>query len=108
MDTKLSDVTKTRNRSSASKRTAGKLPRSAAAKRPQRSLEERGLVRLTLDVPADDANKLVETADRTGYNKTTTVMRAIRLLFDLERVVRDGGQVTLTHADGTKERIILR
>lgn len=76
--------------------------------RAAKSLADRGLVRLTLDIPVDDANKLAETAARTGYNKTTTLMRAIRLLFDLERVVRDGGQITLTLRDGTKERLLLR
>lgn len=73
-----------------------------------KTLAERGLVRLSVDIPADDADRLAETAASTGYNKVTTLMRAIRLLFDLERAVQNGGHVTLTHRDGTRERLLLR
>jgi hypothetical protein len=77
-------------------------------KRAVRTLAEQGKVRLTFDVPVEDANLLAETAERTGYNKVTTFMRAIRILHDLEKAIREGGQVIIQHADGTKERLLLR
>lgn len=65
-------------------------------------------VRLSVDLPAGDAATLVDVARETGFNKTSTLVRAIRLLADLQRTVRDGGEVILTHADGTRERLLLR
>ena len=76
-------------------------------KRTARSLAERGLVRLSVDLPVDDANRLEEVSRRSGYNKVTTLMRAIRLLADLDAHERAGGEVTLTNADGSKERLRL-
>jgi len=72
------------------------------------TLASRDRVRLTFDVPTEDANALAELARRTGYNKVTTVLRALRVLADLDQVIRDGGSVVLEHADGTRERLLLR
>ncbi len=73
-----------------------------------RSLKERGMARLTFDVPVKDANRLAELSDLTGYNKVTTFLRAIRVLFDLETAARAGATITITQKDGTKERLLLR
>ena len=72
-----------------------------------RTLAERGLARLTVDLPHDAVEQLAETSLVSGYNKTTTLMRAIRLLADLTRHVRAGGEVLLVAADGSKERLRL-
>ena len=76
-------------------------------KRAARSLAERGLVRLSVDLPVEDANRLEEVSRRSGYNKVTTLMRAIRLLADLDAHERGGGEVILTGTDGTRERLRL-
>jgi len=72
------------------------------------TLASRDRVRLTFDVPTEDANALAVLARRTGYNKVTTLLRALRVLADLDQVIRDGGSVVLEHADGTRERLLLR
>lgn len=64
------------------------------------------MVRLTFDVPADDARALEQTAAESGFNKVTTFIRAIRLLAELDRHQRAGGEVLLRSADGsTTERL---
>lgn len=78
-------------------------PREPGAKHAKRETR-----RLTADLPTADSDLLAETAELTGFNKVTTLVRAIRVLADLERVVRDGGEVILKDADGTRSRLLLR
>lgn len=70
-------------------------------RRAGRSLADRGLVRLTFDVPADDARLLEQTAAASGFNKITTFIRAIRLLAELDKHQRAGGEVLLRSSDGS-------
>lgn len=70
-------------------------------------MAERGLTRLTVDLPSDATEQLAKTAAESGYNKTTTLMRAIRLLADLTRHVRANGEILLVAEDGSKERLRL-
>lgn len=72
------------------------------------SLKDRGVVRLTADVPVADANLLARVAELTGYNKVTTIVRAIRVLASLEEAERKGGEVTITYPDKTRERLLVR
>jgi len=68
----------------------------------------RKTTRLTADLPARDAATLAEVADETGFNKVTTLVRAIRVLAELVRAERAGGELTIKYADGRRERLIIR
>ena len=76
--------------------------------RPAASTRPKDTRRLTADLPTADSDLLNETATLTGYNKLTTLIRAIRVLADLEKVVRAGGEVIIKEADGSRSRLILR
>lgn len=65
-------------------------------------------VRLTANLPVADSRLLDETAKLTGYNKLTTLVRAIRVLAEVEKVVSAGGEVILKEASGSRSRLILR
>lgn len=74
--------------------------------RAGRSLADRGLARLNFDVPVADANLFEDVARKSGFNKVTTFIRAVRLLADLDAHQRAGGEVLLRSADGeTTERL---
>lgn len=68
----------------------------------------RKTTRLTADLPARDAATLAEVADETGFNKVTTLVRAIRVLAELVRAESAGGELTIKYADGRRERLIIR
>lgn len=88
--------------------TARHVARHQEAAKPasgRPSLADRGLVRATFDIPREEADLLEETAKVSRFNKTTTFIRALRLLAELDRHARDGGQIILVAADGTKERL---
>ena len=68
----------------------------------------RRTTRLTADLPARDAATLAEVADETGFNKVTTLVRAIRVLAELVRAENAGGELTIKYADGRRERLIIR
>lgn len=71
-----------------------------------RTLADRGVIRLTFDVPVEDAQMLEETASRSRFNKVTTFIRAIRLLAELDAHQRTGGEILLRSHDGqTTERL---
>jgi len=72
----------------------------ASAERPKR--------RLTADLPADVWDLLNETAERSGYNKLTTLVRAIRVFAELQETVDEGGEIILKEKDGTRARLILK
>lgn len=79
-----------------------------AAERSARSLKDRDVVRVTADVPTRDANLLAELARRTGYNKVTTLLRAIRILDVLEKAQAEGADLIIINRDGSRERLVLR
>jgi hypothetical protein len=64
--------------------------------------------RLTADLPAQDADTLARIAQFTGFNKVTTLIRAIRVLAELVRAESKGGEVMIKYPDGTRERLIIR
>jgi hypothetical protein len=65
-------------------------------------------VRLTANLPPDAAEALDKTAASTGFNKLTTVVRAIRVFADLIAADGRGAQVIIKEADGSATRLILR
>jgi hypothetical protein len=70
--------------------------------------EKRETKRLTANLPLDAAQDLETTANLTGFNKLTTLVRAIRVFADLIRVTQDGGEVIIKEAHGTRSRLVLR
>jgi hypothetical protein len=64
--------------------------------------------RLTANLPMDAAADLRAAAAATGFNKLTTLSRAIRVFAELVRIDRAGGKVTIEEADGTRTRLLLR
>lgn len=69
---------------------------------------KRQTTRLTADLPDHDADTLAEVAQETGFNKVTTLVRAIRVLAELVKAERDGGQLIIKYPDGRRERLIIR
>ena len=67
-----------------------------------------GTVRLTANLPQDAADALDKTAAATGFNKLTTVVRAIRVFAELIEVTGRGGEVILQEPDGSRSRLLLR
>ena len=65
-------------------------------------------VRLTANLPADAGQELDEAARATGFNKLTTLVRAIRVFSELLDAERRGGQVIIQEADGSRARLLLR
>src|SRR4051794_12398682 len=86
------------NAASAAAWKARNAPRAKPARR----------TRLTADLPDQDADTLAEVARETGFNKVTTLIRAIRVLAELVRAENDGGELTIKYADGRRERLIIR
>lgn len=78
---------------------------SAAAHADPMVADER--TKLTVALPSSVNSLLSRLAKDSGYNKTTTLVRAVRLLGTVEDALRDGGRVTVTHADGVRERLTL-
>lgn len=76
--------------------------------RPTAATASRATSRLTADIPVEDAAELVETARVTGLNKVTIVVRALRVFAALVRAEAAGGTVTITYADGRRERLLIR
>jgi hypothetical protein len=72
----------------------------------RKTLEERGLTRLTFDVPVPEGDKLDMLAGRLGYNKVTTVLRSLRILTALTEAEAKGATVTINYPDGSKERLL--
>jgi len=70
--------------------------------------DEETRVRLFIDLPCQDATLLKDLSRQTRYNKTTTVIRALRVLRDLLQVLEGGGQVILARGDGSRQRLLLR
>jgi hypothetical protein len=70
--------------------------------------ERRPTRRLTADLPVQDADTLAEVARETGFNKVTTLIRAIRVLAELVRAERQGGELTIKYPGGRRERLIIR
>lgn len=67
-----------------------------------------GTKRLTANLPLDAAEALDKTAASTGFNKLTTVVRAIRVFADLIEASSRGAEVVIKEADGSATRLILR
>ncbi len=68
----------------------------------------KGKTRITADVPTKDADLLSSLAERTGYNKVTTLIRALRVLDVLERARNEGSDLQIVHKDGSRERLLLQ
>lgn len=66
---------------------------------------ERPTRRLSADVPERDFDALEDLAAATGFNKLTTLVRAIRVLAELVKAQDAGGDVTINYPDGTRERL---
>ena len=81
---------------------------SAPPTRRVRHTRPPGTTRLTADVPESDAHLLAETAQTTGFNRVTTLIRAIRVLAELIKAEDAGGKIQITYPDGTRERLLLR
>ena len=67
-----------------------------------------GTKRLTANLPLDAAEALDKTAASTGFNKLTTIVRAIRVFADLIEASSRGAEVVIKEADGSATRLILR
>jgi hypothetical protein len=67
----------------------------------------RAVTRLTADLPNQDASLLADLAVRTGFNKVTTLVRALRVLDILEKARAAGATVVIENEDGTRERLLL-
>lgn len=61
-------------------------------------------VRLVADLPTPEAERLAAIAARSGHNRTTTLIRAIRLL---ELVDAEEGPVVVEGPDGTRCQVVL-
>ncbi|MCW2818850.1 MAG: hypothetical protein JWR42_1637 [Marmoricola sp.] len=61
--------------------------------------------RLSADLPVADAAVLDELARETGTNKVTALVRALRIMRELVTAEREGGVLTIQHADGSRERL---
>lgn len=81
---------------------------SAATAPEARRSRADGKRRLTADLPADVAETLDETARLLGYNKLTTLIRALRVFGALVQVEKAGGSVVITEADGTRSKLIVQ
>lgn len=68
----------------------------------------RDTVRLTADLPRKDAELLTGLAKRTGFNKVTTLVRALRVMDVLERAKDQGSDILIVNPDGSKERLLLQ
>lgn len=69
---------------------------------------ESSRTRLSADIRAEDAALLGWLSHATGYNKVTTLVRAIRVLAELVRAEQDGGELTIKYPGGRRERLIIR
>jgi hypothetical protein len=67
-----------------------------------------GTKRLTANLPEDAADALEKTAASTGFNKVTTLVRAIRVFSDLIEASTRGAEVVIKEPDGSASRLILR
>lgn len=90
-------ATTTGDISIGSSRGSGKAPTGKAITR-----------RLTADLPEDDAETLARVAESTGFNKVTTLVRAIRVLALLDDAEQQGAHFTIRYPDGQRERLIIR
>lgn len=83
---------------------------AAAAEAPRgsrRSSKDRAVTRLTADLPNRDADLLTNLSQRTGYNKLTTLIRALRILDVIEDARERGETVIIERSDGSRERLLL-
>jgi hypothetical protein len=78
---------------------------AAQSDRPPRKA---GTARSTADLPTRDADTLAEVARGSGFNKVTTLVRAVLVLAELTRAASEGGELTTEYPDGRRERLILR
>ena len=79
-----------------------------APRPPQQSAAAKETTRLSADLPLRDAATLASLAKETGFNKVTTLVRAIRVLAELVRAEDEGGQLVIKYPDGRRERLLLR
>jgi hypothetical protein len=63
-------------------------------------------VRLTADLPTADSDTLIRVARSTGFNKVTTLIRAIRLLALVEDERADGATIRIHRPDGGVRDIV--
>jgi hypothetical protein len=65
-------------------------------------------VRLIANISASDAEVLTSLAQQAGYNRATTLVRAIRVFASLAEAEDAGGTITVTYPDGRRERVLVR
>jgi hypothetical protein len=97
-----SRAAKAPRKSLSSARKTAASPRGVAASNRQPT------VRLSADLPQKDADTLEDVARATGFNKVTTLVRAIRVLAELVRAEEADGELTIKYPDGRRERLIIR
>lgn len=109
-DAASSRYVSTGNTSRSRKRESKPVPptRKTADSRSAATTGRQPTLRLSADLPQRDAETLEEVARATGFNKVTTLVRAIRVLAELVRAENAGGELTIKYADGRRERLIIR
>lgn len=63
--------------------------------------------RLIVDIPAKDADALLDLANKYDTNRTTALVKAIRTLSWLEDEVATGSVIEIVAEDGSRHQLVL-
>lgn len=66
------------------------------------------VVRLTADIPPEDAQRLEELASSMKSNKTTALVQALRTSSYLDEIISKGSRIEVVDKDGTRREIIVK